>query len=151
MADAKSQSVWLKSERHVIMSCIINKRIHSSTSKFRLFPLTTTVRVQWSTIQENKTRLWNSPDAIFVCPFFWYLPRSIGSSSATARFAAGSFRPNWLISHGWKYCWLVWCERKILFKPWIINQIWTNKPKRTSCRYMVNWWFIHESSVPMYY
>ena len=24
----------------------------------------------------------------------------------------------WLISHGWKYCWLICCERKILFVGW---------------------------------
>jgi len=24
----------------------------------------------------------------------------------------------WLISHGWKYCWLICCERKILFIGW---------------------------------
>ena len=24
----------------------------------------------------------------------------------------------WLISHGWKYCWLICCERKILFVSW---------------------------------
>ena len=45
--------------------------------------------------------------------------------------SARSFRLNWLISHGWKYRWLVWCERKTLFKPWIISHIRANKPKRT--------------------
>ena len=29
-----------------------------------------------------------------------------------------SFGLVWLISHGWKYCWLVWCERKIMFVGW---------------------------------
>ena len=24
----------------------------------------------------------------------------------------------WLISHDWKYCWLIYCERKILFVSW---------------------------------
>ena len=29
-----------------------------------------------------------------------------------------SFGLVWLINHGWKYCWLIWYERKILFVDW---------------------------------
>ena len=29
----------------------------------------------------------------------------------------------WLISHGWKYCWLICCERKILFVGWKVQLI----------------------------
>ena len=37
----------------------------------------------------------------------------------------------WLISHSWKYCWLIWCERKILFVGWKSTAYKPNKPKRT--------------------
>ena len=42
-----------------------------------------------------------------------------------------SFRLVWLISHGWKYCWLIWYERKILFVSWKNTTYKPNKPKRT--------------------
>ena len=29
----------------------------------------------------------------------------------------------WLISHDWKYCWLICCERKILFVGWKVRLI----------------------------
>ena len=36
----------------------------------------------------------------------------------------------WLISHDWKYCWLIWCERKILFIDWKNMTYNSNKPKQ---------------------
>ena len=33
-------------------------------------------------------------------------------------YSSCSFGLVWLLSHGWKYCWLVWCERKILLIVW---------------------------------
>ena len=45
------------------------------------------------------------PDALAsMCP----------RASTLAPPPAYSFRLDWLISHGLKYCWLVWCERKTL-------------------------------------
>ena len=35
-----------------------------------------------------------------------------------------------LISHGWNYSWLIWCERKILFVGWKSTTYKWNKPKR---------------------
>jgi len=37
----------------------------------------------------------------------------------------------WLIIHGWKYYWLIWCERKILFIGWKSMAYKPNKPKWT--------------------
>jgi len=36
-----------------------------------------------------------------------------------------------LIRHDWKYCWLIWCERKILFVDWKSMTYKPNKYKRT--------------------
>jgi len=47
----------------------------------------------------------------------------------------------WLISHGWKYCWLIWCERKILFIGWKSMAYKSNKLKRTGrlLFFRLNW------------
>ena len=34
----------------------------------------------------------------------------------------------WIVK---KYCWLVWCERKILFRLEIYDRLWGNNPSRT--------------------
>jgi hypothetical protein len=43
----------------------------------------------------------------------------------------------WLISHSWKYCWPIWCERKILFVDWKNMAYKSNKHKRTGCKLLV--------------
>jgi len=55
-----------------------------------------------------------TPGNIFACfMYVLYIPLSYWFYFAwiIALFA-------WLISHGWKYCWLICCERKILFVGW---------------------------------
>ena len=55
----------------------------------------------------------------------------------------------WLISHDWKYCWLIWWERKILFIGWKSTAYKPNKLKRTgrtqdwlrSCSMFWLYWF----------
>ena len=59
-------------------------------------------------------------------PYLRYELRFIASNKSSC-----SFGLVWLISHGWKYCWLIWCERKILFVSWKRIAYKPNKTKRT--------------------
>ena len=52
-------------------------------------------------------------------------------SLASQTYLPCSFGLFWLISHGWKYYWLIWCERKLLFIDWKSTAYKSNKPKRT--------------------
>ena len=42
-----------------------------------------------------------------------------------------SFGHVWLVSYDWKYCYLIWCERKILFIDWKSTIYRLDKHKRT--------------------
>jgi len=58
-------------------------------------------------------------------PLVWWTGHTCGISALSC-----SFGLVWLINHGWKYYWLIWYERKILFIDWKSMTYKTNKPKR---------------------
>jgi hypothetical protein len=41
----------------------------------------------------------------------------------------------WLISHGWKYCWLICCERNTV--PWLISSCHVDKMHKLATRHLI--------------